>query len=131
MENRIRDFRRGDVFLADLGERDLGVNENHLQTGKRPIVIVQNDIGCYFSETVTMVPLTASLKKLGQPTHYVIRDASFLRKQSMAVAEQIATINKHQVIGFLGRLAQADMKGVDDALMIQLGFPIPECVDPP
>ena len=128
MENRIRDFRRGDVFLANLGERDLGINENHLQTGRRPIVVVQNDIGCYFSETVTIVPLTASLKKLNQPTHYVLRDAPFLWKESMAVCEQIATINKHQVIGFLGKLEQADMKGVDEALMVQLGFPIPECI---
>ena len=46
MENRIRDFRRGDVFLANLGVHDLGVNENHLQSGRRPIVIVQNDVGC-------------------------------------------------------------------------------------
>ena len=131
MENRIRDFRRGDVFLANLGEHDLGVNENHLQTGRRPIVIVQNNIGCHFAETVTMVPLTASLKKLRQPTHYVLQDASFLKKQSMVVAEQVATINKHQVLGYLGRLSQTDMKGVDAALMTQLGFPIPECIDPP
>lgn len=131
MDNRMRDFRRGDVFLADLGERDLGENETHLQTGRRPVVIVQNDVGCYFSETVTMVPLTASLKKLGMPTHYVLQNASFLRKQSMAIAEQVRTISKQQVLGFLGKLEPDDMKGVDEALKVQLGFMIPACIEAP
>lgn len=131
MDNAFGSFRRGDVFIADLGERDLGENETHLQTGRRPVVIVQNDVGCFYSETVTMVPLTTSLKKLQQPTHYILKNAPFLKRQSMAIAEQVRTISKQQVLNFLGKLNQTDMDGVDQALKIQLGFDIPESIEAP
>ena len=129
MENAFGSFRRGDVLFADLGERGPSEKETHLQTGRRPVVIVQNDVGCFYSETLTMVPLTTSLKKLQQPTHYILKDAPFLRRQSMAIAEQVRTISKQQVLGFLGKLSRTDMDGVDRALKVQLGFQIPESIE--
>ena len=53
---RIEEYHRGDVFFADLGSLDLGELYYHRQAGPRPVVIVQNDVGCFFSETLTIVP---------------------------------------------------------------------------
>ena len=55
---RNRSYRRGDIFLADLG-----IPHGSEQGGRRPVIILQNDDGCLFSPTVTMVPLTTNLKK--------------------------------------------------------------------
>lgn len=58
-------YHKGDIYIAELGE-----NFGHEQSGTRPVIIMQNDVGNYFSPTVTIVPLTSKDKKPGQPTHY-------------------------------------------------------------
>lgn len=40
MINKNWSFRRGDIYLADLGE-----HHGHIQGGTRPVVVVQNDYG--------------------------------------------------------------------------------------
>ena len=62
---RNRSYRRGDIFLADLG-----IPHGSEQGSRRPVIILQNDDGCLFSPTVTMVPLTTNLKKTYLKTHY-------------------------------------------------------------
>lgn len=115
-------IKRGDVFWADLGFRDPESTESHIQTGYRPVVVVQNNTGCFFSETLSVIPLTARLKKLNQPTHYILKHTPFLKRKSMAIAEQVVTVNKRQLSGYLGSLSTEDMEGVDTALKIQLGI---------
>ena len=46
-------YRKGDVFLADLG-----IPHGSEQGGRRQVVVIQNDDGCVYSPTVTMVPMT-------------------------------------------------------------------------
>lgn len=96
---RAKEYHRGDVFMADLGE---GFGSE--QGGKRPVVILQNNTGCYFSPAVTIVPFTATIKKPGLVTHYIMRRTSFLKNYSMALAEQIRTIDKHRLISYMGRI---------------------------
>ena len=86
---RIEEYHRGDVFFADLGSLDLGELYYHRQAGARPVVIVQNDVGCFFSETLTIVPLTSQLKRPDLESHYILQKAGFLKKRSMALAEAI------------------------------------------
>ena len=43
--NKNREIRRGDIFIADLGNDGIG-SEQH---GKRPVLILQNDFGNFFS----------------------------------------------------------------------------------
>lgn len=93
---RIEEYHRGDVFFADLGSLDLGELYYHRQAGARPVVIVQNDVGCFFSETLTIVPLTSQLKRPDLESHYILQEAGFLKKRSMALAEAINTIDKRQ-----------------------------------
>ena len=122
----IREYHRGDVFFADLGELYY-----HRQAGKRPVVIVQNDVGCFFSETVTVVPLTSQLKKPELKSHYILQETDFLKKKSMALAEAINTIDKRQICFYLGRLSDDDMAGVDAAITSHLGYEIAWCLEAP
>ena len=57
-------YRRGDIYLADLGE-----HRGNIQGGVRPVINIQNNSGNFFGPTLIVVPLTTELKKLGQPTH--------------------------------------------------------------
>ena len=60
-------IQKGDIFYADLGE-----TVGSEQSGIRPVLIIQNDVGNKYSPTVIITPLTSKAKKLAQPTHVVM-----------------------------------------------------------
>lgn len=120
------EYHRGDVFLADLGIRN-----GSKQSGRRPVVIMQNDSGCIYSPTVTMVPMTTVCKKLRMKSHYILRYSDCVRYPSMIEAEQIQTIDKHRIVRRLGHVDTRDMAGIEEALRNHLGFDIPENVEAP
>ena len=125
-------YRRGDIYLVDLGE-----HRGNIQGGVRPVINIQNNSGNFFGPTLIVVPLTTELKKLGQPTHYVIEKQRGLNETSMSEAEQIVTINKCQVLKYLGRTIKRHMERIDDSIRVSLHLnpedvlPIPECVEFP
>lgn len=128
--NRI-EYHRGDVFFADLGSLDLGELYFHRQAGARPVVVIQNDVGCFFSETLTVVPLTSQMKRPELPTHYILKEADFLKRKSMALAEAIGTIDKRQIHFYIGQLSDEDMAGIDTAVTSHLGYEIAACIEAP
>jgi len=86
---------RGDVFYYDFGEQ-----EGSLQSGLRPVIVVQNNKGNKYSTTVLISPITSKVKLKYQPTHvYLTPDcADFvygnLMKESTILFEQIFTVEK-------------------------------------
>lgn len=119
-------YHRGDIYLADLGS-----GEGCEQGGKRPVVVIQNDIGNHFSPNITIVPLTSKDKKPNQPTHYELKDVRGLTTRSTVLGECLATIAKERVIRYMGKLPAKDMTGIEEAVKAHLGFYIPECVELP
>lgn len=55
---------RGDIYLCDLGQ-----NVGSEQSGYRPVVVIQNNVGNKFSPTVVVSAITSNVKKLELPTH--------------------------------------------------------------
>ncbi|MBR7072626.1 MAG: type II toxin-antitoxin system PemK/MazF family toxin [Eubacterium sp.] len=51
-------IKRGSIFYYDLGATDGSV-----QSGTRPVMIVQNDKGNFYSPTLIVVPITSVPKK--------------------------------------------------------------------
>ena len=119
-------FLLGKGFLADLG-----IPHGSEQGGKRPIVIIQNDDGCIYSPTVTMVPMTTVIKKLRLKTHYILKYSDFIRYCSMVEAEQIQTIDKNRIIRRIGHLDARDIAGIEEAVRNHFGFDIPDCIEAP
>lgn len=118
-------YRRGDLYLANLG-----VPEGSRQGGVRPIVVLQNDVGNYYAPTLTLAPLTSKIeKKKQQPTHYLLRKAKGLQRPSTVLAEQLGTFDKTCIIRYLGRVTSGQMRGIDEAVKVQLGYYIPEKKD--
>ncbi len=83
------------------------------QAGWRPGVIFQNNIGNRYSPNVIALPLTSSLKKLGQPTHIVIRASdSGLRQDSMVLCENPVIISKENLGVYITRLSDEYMRRI-------------------
>lgn len=121
MLNETWTYRRGDLYLADMG-----VPNGSQQGGVRPVVVLQNNIGNAHSPTLTVAPLTSKVsKKRHQPTHYYLSRAKGLSRPSTVLAEQIGTVDKRCIICYLGRVNKWQMKGIDEAVKAQLGYYIP------
>mgnify|MGYP003300236573 CR=1 FL=1 len=94
------ELKRYDVVLVDFGTNIIGSE----QGGIRPAIVVQNDIGTYFSTTTIVMPLTKHVKNLSQPTHTLIikgRDNG-LNCDSMALGEGLRQVSVERVLRILG-----------------------------
>ena len=60
----MKPYQRGDVVVIDVPM----LANSHIQAGKRPWVVVQNNVGNQFSSTSIVVPLTTKIKRLELPT---------------------------------------------------------------
>lgn len=103
--------KRGEVYFADL---DPAVGSE--QGGFRPVIIIQNDVGNTFS-TTTIAALTTNTR---HSRVCVSGDDEPLR-DSVAMLEQLRTIDKSRLKSYVGRLSDKTMKRIDDALSISVG----------
>ena len=113
--------RRGDIYFANLG---IGMGAE--QQGDRPVIILQNDTGNVNSPTVIVAPLTTKgSKKNHTPVHCDIFENEWLDEPSTVLLEQVKTIDKERLRKKVGVLSEAQMKKVDQRLLISLGFARP------
>ena len=112
------DIKRGELYYADLSPV-LGSE----QGGVRPVLIIQNDIGNKYSPTVIACAVTSRLNNTKQPTHIELAAEKYgLKKASVALLEQLRTLDKMRLKERIGKLEDKKMDEVDRALLISLGF---------
>lgn len=111
-------LKRGDVYLVDLG-----VCDGSVQSGKRPALIVQNDVGNSVSPTTTICPIT-SKKKKQMPTHVSIDPEDCdIRQSSIILCEQITTVSREKLVRKIGEVYNSEiMKEVNRKIKLQLGL---------
>lgn len=113
----INDIKRGDIFFVDFNE-----TAGSVQAGSRPVVVIQNNTGNKYSSTLIVATITSkSKKKRKMPTH-VVFDADCLIKESVVQLEQITTIDKKQILAFVGAMPILTMKQIDKAIKISLNL---------
>lgn len=112
-KNDLITIRRGEVYWCDLGECN-----GHIQRGKRPVIIIQNDVGNYYSPTTIVIPCSTT-KKIATPCHFYFK---LKGKYNIALCEQITTINKYQLIGYIDTLNTRYMDILQDKLKRSLGY---------
>jgi len=109
-------FQRGDIYFVRLDS-----STGSEQSGTRPAVILQNDVGNTYSPTLIVATLTSKTeKKAAQPTHCLVEPERL--EPSIVQAEQIFTIDKSRVQNFAGHLTPEEMSRVDDAVKISLAL---------
>lgn len=111
-------IKRGDIFFADLSPV-----KGSEQGGKRPVLVIQNDIGNRFSPTVIVAAITAQIQKAKLPTHVEIDAVRYgLDKNSVVLLEQVRTIDKSRLSDKIIHLDEEMMRQVEEALEISLGL---------
>jgi len=109
-------IRRGDIFIANLDPV-----EGSEQGGTRPLLMIQNNTGNRFSDTVIGAVIT-SKHKGNQPTHVELGPRFGLTEDSVLVAEQIRTLAKSRLISYVGHVDKITMYIVNRALKISMGL---------
>lgn len=84
-------YNKYDVIFGKFPDMDGSV-----QSGYRPGIVIQNNLGNKYSPTLIVMPLTSKLKNIEQATHLLIKSDidNGLKVDSILLAEQIATIDK-------------------------------------
>ena len=103
----------GEVYLMNF------VGTGSEQSGMRPGLVFQNNVGNAHSPNIIALPLTSAIKKVWQPTHVVIRAAqSGLAKDSVVLCENPEKMSKERIGRFLTKLSDEDMKRVTEANLL-------------
>ena len=115
-----RTYHRGDMYYADLG-RGIGSE----QEGYRPVLILQNNTGNKYSPTVIVAAISSKVDaKAKLPTHVPLSEMADLDKSSILLLEQLRTIDRNRLRGYVGTVDNVKMLEVDQALAVSLGIDI-------
>ena len=115
----IHGIRRGDIYYVDFGKIEDVVGREAAK--KRPVLIVQNNLGNKVSDTVICLCLTSRCKG-STPYHVYYLDTNILKVPSDICAEQIQTIDKCRLMEYCGNVGERVMQAVDHALAHSLGM---------
>ncbi|MCX0366245.1 type II toxin-antitoxin system PemK/MazF family toxin [Clostridium perfringens] len=97
MKERI--ISRGDLFYYDFGDR-----VGSVQSGERPVLVVQADDYNKNAPTVIVAAVTSVIKKRYLPSHIILGDKFGLKKPSMVLLEQVQTVNKDELSDYIGTI---------------------------
>lgn len=108
---------RGEIYLVCL-DPTIGSEINKT----RPALIISNDISNQAAQTVTVIPITSSTKKVYPFETLLSSQESGLPKSSKAKCNQIRTIDKKRLLQSLGKVSKKELKEIEDSLSIHLGM---------
>lgn len=92
-----QEIKRGDLFYYDFGER-----AGSIQSGVRPVLVLQADDYNQNAPTIIVACVTAVIKKRYLPSHILLGEDFGLKKPSMVLLEQIQTVNKEHLTDYIG-----------------------------
>lgn len=108
---------RGEIYMADLSPV-----YGSEQGGVRPVLVIQNNVGNKFSPTVIIVAITSKLHKAKIPTHVELGSLCGLPLNSIALCEQIRTIDKARLKERVGVVSECEMRLIDKAIMVSIAL---------
>lgn len=101
---------RGDIVWANLMP-----TQGNEQQGKRPVLILSNDIFNSKSGTVIAVALTSQPQKAGFPLTYKLHNEN-LSKDSWVKISQIRTLSTKRLGANIGRAAECEVTRIIEGL---------------
>lgn len=87
--------------------------------------VQQYDVGNHFSPTVVAAAITSRKAKNSLPTHILLENVPGLAPTSLLLLEQLRTIDRKRLRGYIGRISKEKMLEVDAALAISIGIGYP------
>lgn len=113
-------YRRGDIWFVN-GDPDCPPVGTELWSN-RPGVIVSNDVSSNKSGFVQIVYLTTSTRKRSGPTHVEVGSPMHDGKASMALCEQIHTVDTSRLVRKIGMVEERYMPEIDSAICFSLSI---------
>ena len=111
-------IKRGDLFWVNLNP-----TRGSEQAGRRPVIVIQNDIGNQMAPTTIVAPLTTKSFTKEYPTNvHLPKGTSGLKSNSAILLSQIRTIDQSRLQKKIGSLPEAYLEKVDRAIKISLGL---------
>ncbi len=109
--------KRGEIYWLRL------FGSGSEQTGRRPVLVVQNDTGNRFSPTTVVAAITSQPRSRQYPFHvsFAAKDSS-LEIGGIILCEQIQTVDQTRLEAMAGKFAEGKMQEVDIALRWSLGL---------
>mgnify|MGYP002680615790 FL=1 len=120
-EKEFKNVRWGDIYYCDLG-----VTNGSVQSGMRPVLVVQTNRLNESSPTVVVAAITAVKKKTAMNTHIELNTDCGLKEPSMVMLEQLRTVDKAtELDNFVGRITDADkISEIKRGLKFAVGIPV-------
>lgn len=111
--------RRGELHWVEFG-----ATRGSEQAGRRPGLVVSNDVGNRFSSIVIVAPVTSRIPRRAYPVHVRLQPSptNGLARESIAMCEQLIAVAKERLDGRLGELPPATMIEIDEALRVSLAL---------
>lgn len=110
--------RRGEIYWLELPG-----GSGSEQAGRRPVLIIQNDMGNRFSPTTIVAAITSQPRRQRYPFHVTFTaEESSLRLDGTVLCEQIQTVAQGRLGNLAGNLDHGKMGEVDQALHRSLGL---------
>ena len=109
---------RGEIYWVDF-KTGTGVEVR----GRRPALIIQNDVGNEVSRSTIAAAITTNPKVALLPIGVRINaKESGLSQESVVNLAHVYTIDKTRLLERAGQLSPKAMRGVEDALLVSMGM---------
>ncbi len=106
-------MKRGEVWWVNFDPSVGGEMQK-----QRPAIILSNDASNKHLNRVQVVPVTSNVEYLYPSEAYVTLNG----KQRKALADQLTTVSKLRLSNMEGKLSNADINKVEQAVKVQLGL---------
>ena len=111
-------IKRGDLFWVNLNPA-----KGSEQAGRRPVLIIQNDIGNEVAPTTIIAPITTKSFSKEFPTNvHLPKGIGGLKSNSTVLFSQIRTIDKTRLETKIGDLPELYLTKMNQAIRISLGL---------
>ena len=111
-------IKRGDLFWVNLDPV-----KGSEQAGRRPVCVIQNDVGNEYAPTTIIAPLTTTQLIKEYPTNANLpKGTAGLKHDSIVLLSQIRVIDKARLEEKIGHLPGKHVDRVDEALRASLGL---------
>lgn len=109
---------RGEIWNVDFGDETK--EGQNVYYGRRPAVIISNNVGNRYSNVVTVCLLSSKQMKREYPTHLKLEpnEMNKLRVPSTIMAEQVRTIGKERLQFKVGKLTVKEEQQLNEVLKI-------------
>lgn len=92
--------RQGEIYYHDFGS-----GKGNLQSGKRPVLVIQGDAANASSGTTVIAAMTTRINKTYLRSHVLLEAADTgLKRQSMVLLEQVKTVNQDELTEHIGSI---------------------------